>query len=75
LSPTTSATLSFIDERQFLTTILPVLPFHECADLALAESAADPAPIESMTVVDPTLAMSSAGPLHSTTGATSAETT
>jgi hypothetical protein len=37
-----SVTLSFIDERQFLTVILPVLPLHECVDLAPTESAAEP---------------------------------
>jgi hypothetical protein len=35
-------TLSFIDERQFLTVIQCVLPLHECADLAPIESAAEP---------------------------------
>jgi hypothetical protein len=30
----TSVTLSFVDERQFLTVIQPVLPLHECADHA-----------------------------------------
>jgi hypothetical protein len=54
------ATLSFVDERQFLTVIQPVL--------APAESPpADPAPTESPPT-DPTLAESSAEPLHSTAG-------
>jgi hypothetical protein len=39
---TTSATLSFVDERQFLIVIQQVLPLHECADHAPAEFAADP---------------------------------
>jgi hypothetical protein len=38
----TSATLSFIDERQFLTVIQPVLPLCECADHAPAKFAAEP---------------------------------
>jgi hypothetical protein len=37
-----SATLSFVDERQFLTVIQPVLPLHECADHAPAEFIAKP---------------------------------
>jgi hypothetical protein len=39
---TTSATFSFVDERQFLTVIQPVLPLHECADHAPVEFAAKP---------------------------------
>jgi hypothetical protein len=35
-------TLSFIDERQVLTVIQPMLPLHECADPALAEFTAEP---------------------------------
>jgi hypothetical protein len=37
-----SVTLSFIDEKQFLTMIQPVLPLHECVDHAPAEFAAKP---------------------------------
>jgi hypothetical protein len=37
-----SMTLSFIDERQFLTVIQVVLPLHECADPTPAESATEP---------------------------------
>jgi hypothetical protein len=37
-----SVTLSFIDERQFLTVIQPILPLLECADHAPAEFAAEP---------------------------------
>jgi hypothetical protein len=36
------ATLSFIDERQFLTVIEPTLPPHECANPTPAESTAEP---------------------------------
>jgi hypothetical protein len=36
----TSATLSFIDERLFLTVIQLVHPLHECADHVPAEFAA-----------------------------------
>jgi hypothetical protein len=35
-------TLSFIDERQFLTVIQSVLPLHECADHAPTEFATEP---------------------------------
>jgi hypothetical protein len=38
----TSAALSFVDKRQFLTVIQPVLPLHECADHAPAEFAGEP---------------------------------
>jgi hypothetical protein len=34
--------LSFVDERQFLTMIQLVLSFHECADFAPIETAAEP---------------------------------
>jgi hypothetical protein len=39
MSAMSSATLSFVNKRQFLTLIQPVVPPHECADLALVESA------------------------------------
>jgi hypothetical protein len=35
----TSVTLFFVDERQILTVIQPMLPLHEFADPAPAESA------------------------------------
>jgi hypothetical protein len=38
----TSTTLSFVDERQVLTGIQLMLPLHECANLAPAESAIEP---------------------------------
>jgi hypothetical protein len=38
----TSATLSFINERQVLTVIQLMLHLHECADPAPAESAIEP---------------------------------
>jgi hypothetical protein len=52
-----SATFSFIDKRQFLTAIQPILPLHKCADPAptestaealhsIADSAANPAAVE-----------------------------
>jgi hypothetical protein len=39
MSATSSATLTFVDETKFLTVIQPVLPLHECANPAAAESA------------------------------------
>jgi hypothetical protein len=42
MSTTSSAFLSIIDEKQFLTVIQSVLPLHECADPAPVESAAEP---------------------------------
>jgi hypothetical protein len=36
-----STTFSFIDERQFLTVIQPILPLHKCADPAPTESTAE----------------------------------
>jgi DNA phosphorothioation-dependent restriction protein DptG len=38
----TSASLSFVDESQFLTVIQLVLPLHECANPAPTESVAEP---------------------------------
>jgi hypothetical protein len=77
---TTSTTLSFVDERQFLTEIQPVLPLHECADPASAESTteplhsladsapADPANVESLhSSTDP---VGSGESLHSATDPT-----
>jgi hypothetical protein len=74
----TSAILSFIDKRQVLTVIQPMLPLHECADPAPTESAAEPlhsigdsAAIEESAVeplhstVDPATAESVAEPLQS----------
>jgi hypothetical protein len=40
-------TLSFIDERQFLTVIHSILPLHECADPAPAEFAIEHLPFSS----------------------------
>jgi hypothetical protein len=61
-----SATLSFIDERQFLTVIQPVLPLHECADHAPAEFATETLhSVADSTAVDPT--ESAVEPLHSAT--------
>jgi hypothetical protein len=37
-----SATLSFIDKRQFLIVIQPVLPLHECPNPAPIESTTEP---------------------------------
>jgi hypothetical protein len=37
-----SVTLSFIDERQFLTVIQPVLPLHECANPTPTKFATEP---------------------------------
>jgi hypothetical protein len=54
-----SATLSFVDERQVLTVIQPMLHLHECADPAPVESAAEP--IGDSTIVDE----SAIEPLHS----------
>jgi hypothetical protein len=57
-----SATLSFVDERQVLTVIQPMLHLHECADPAPAESAAEPLhSIGDSTIVDE----SAIEPLHS----------
>jgi hypothetical protein len=56
-----SATLSFVDKRQFLTVIQPVLPIHECADLAPAASAAK----SLHSVADSTTAESTVLPLKS----------
>jgi hypothetical protein len=60
-------TLSFVDERQFLTMILPVLPLHECADHAPTEFAAEPL----HSIVDPATVESPVEHLHSTTDSTS----
>jgi hypothetical protein len=64
----TSATLSSIDERQFLTVNQPVLPLHKCADHAPTKfateslhSIADFAAAEEV-VADP----ATIEPLHST---------
>jgi hypothetical protein len=38
----TSVTLSFINERQVLTVIQPMLPLYECVDPAPTESPAEP---------------------------------
>jgi hypothetical protein len=42
MSAMTSVTLSFINERQVLTVIQPMLPLHECVDPAPTESPAEP---------------------------------
>jgi hypothetical protein len=68
-----SVILSFVDERQFLTVIQLILPLHECADPAPAESAAAESP-PTESAADPAPAESSAKPLHSIVGAASTET-
>jgi hypothetical protein len=56
-------TLSFIDERQVLTVIQPMLPLHECANPAPDVSAAEPL----HSVGDsPAVEESAVEPLHST---------
>jgi hypothetical protein len=85
MSATTSATLYFVDERQFLIVIQPVLPLHECVDHAPAEFATEP--LHSITdsaaaeeaAADPTAIESAVEPLHYATepassGATLTET-
>jgi hypothetical protein len=63
-----SATLSFVDERQFLTVIQPVIPPHECANHAPTKFA--PTPLHSVTdsaaAADPAAIESAVEPLHST---------
>jgi hypothetical protein len=68
----TSATLSSVDERQFLTVNQPVLPLHKCADHAPTKfaieslhSIADFAAAEEV-VADPAAVESTIEPLHST---------
>jgi hypothetical protein len=58
----TSATLSFVDERQVLTVIWPMLHLCECADPAPAESAAEP--LDSIGD-STTIEQSAIEPLHS----------
>jgi hypothetical protein len=77
-------TLPFVDERQCLTVIQPVLPLHEWVDPAPTEyvaaesppteSAANPAPVEFATTADPAPTESSAEPLHFDVGAAPTET-
>jgi hypothetical protein len=66
----TSATLSFINERQVLTVIQPILPLHECADPAPAESA-----VESLHSVGDSAVVeeSAVEPLHSAPNPAAAE--
>jgi hypothetical protein len=65
-------TLSFVDKRQFLTVIQPVLPLHECADPAPTEFVA---PIESTTPAEFAAAVEyAAEPLNSAAGAAPTET-
>jgi hypothetical protein len=57
--------MSFVDERQFMTVIQPVLSLHECADHALAEFTAES--LQSVTdpaAIDPTAVESAIKPLH-----------
>jgi hypothetical protein len=69
----TSATLSFVDERQVLTVIQSMFPLYECADHAPAESAIEPlhsigdsAAVEPLhSITDPTAAKSTTEPLQS----------
>jgi hypothetical protein len=80
MSATTSATLYFVDERQFLIVIQPVLPLHECADHAPAEFATEPLhSITDSAAADPTAIESAVEPLHyavepASSGATLTET-
>jgi hypothetical protein len=67
----TSATLSFVDERYFLTVIQSVPAPTE--SVAAESPIADPALPESPPA-DPAPAESSTEPLHSSTSATLAET-
>jgi hypothetical protein len=65
-------TLSFVDERQFLTVIQPVIPPHECANHAPTKFA--PTPLHSVTdsaaaeeaAADLAAIESTVEPLHST---------
>jgi hypothetical protein len=65
--------LFFINKRQFGTMIHPVLPLHECADPAPAESATEPlhSVADSTTAkevaADPAAVESAIEPLHSAT--------
>jgi hypothetical protein len=67
----TSAILSFIDERQLLTVIQPILPLQDCANHAPAEFAAGPlhSVVDSTAAeeaaADPTVVESTVEPLHS----------
>jgi hypothetical protein len=61
MSATTSATLSFVDERQVLTVIQLMHPLHECADPAPPESIVEPL----HSTADPAAAESAAKPLQS----------
>jgi hypothetical protein len=80
MSARTFATLSFVDERQFLTVIQLILPLHECADHAPAEFATKPLHSVAGSAAEEAVAVESAvEPLHSTTdpagcGATLTET-
>jgi hypothetical protein len=65
-----SATLSFVDERQVLTMIQPMLPLHECAATAPAESHAKP--LHSVGDSD-VVKESAVDPLHSAADPTAAE--
>jgi hypothetical protein len=60
-----SAFLSIIDVKQFLTVIQPVLPLHDCAD---------PAPVESATEPLQSVAESAAEPLQADSVAALIET-
>jgi hypothetical protein len=82
---TMSATLSFVDERQFLTVIQLILPFYECADHAPAEFATEPlhsvanSTATEEAATDPAAIESTIEPLHSaidpaSSGATLTET-
>jgi cephalosporin hydroxylase len=62
--------LSFIDERQVLTVIQPMLHLHECIELAPVESAAEPLHSVGDSVV---VEESAVEPLHSTDDPATAE--
>jgi hypothetical protein len=65
-----SATLSFIDERQVLTVIEPMLHLHECAEPAPTESVAEPLhSVGDSTIVEE----STVEPLHSVDDPVAAE--
>jgi hypothetical protein len=60
-------TLSFVDEKQVLTVIQPMLHLHECADPAPTESAAvEESAVEPLqSGADPAAPESTAEPLQS----------
>jgi hypothetical protein len=66
MSATTSTTLSFFDEKQFLTVIQLVLPLHECVGHAPTEFATKPLHYvaDSVADADPAVVESAIEPLH-----------